>query len=68
MLFGEDQARYLLATNAPEAILGRAGSVGVPVHPIGAMGGETIRVEGLFELRLTHLRTAHESWLPAFMA
>jgi phosphoribosylformylglycinamidine synthase len=67
-LFGEDQARYLIATDAPEEILAAAAIAGVPAMRIGEAGGEALGVEGLFTLPLADLRQAHERWLPAYMA
>lgn len=44
-LFGEDQARYLVACNfdQAEALMARAGSAGVPIHSVGKFTGETVR-------------------------
>ncbi len=66
-LFGEDQARYLIATAAPEAVLTAAAIAGVTAMRIGEAGGEALVVEGLFTLPLAELRQAHEHWLPAYM-
>jgi phosphoribosylformylglycinamidine synthase len=35
---------------------------------VGAAGGDTLAVEGLFSLPLADLRQAHEGWMPAYMA
>jgi phosphoribosylformylglycinamidine synthase len=67
MLFGEDQARYLLATAAPDAILEAARAAGVPASRVGAASGQSFGVEGLFSLPLARLREANEAWLPAYM-
>jgi phosphoribosylformylglycinamidine synthase len=67
-LFGEDQARYLLAVDDPDEVAQAAQAAGVPVLRIGEAGGEALLVEGLFGLDLKALRQAHEGWLPAFMA
>jgi phosphoribosylformylglycinamidine synthase len=69
-LFGEDQARYLLAA-APDAaaeIAHAAGAAGVVIAEIGAAGGDAITVEGALIVPLAALRQAHEGWMPAFMA
>jgi phosphoribosylformylglycinamidine synthase len=66
-LFGEDQARYLIATPDGELILGAATAAGVPAIRIGSAGGDAISAERLFTLPLAELRTAHEGWLPAYM-
>ena len=67
MLLGEDQARYLLATAEPDAIVQAARAAGVTAMRIGAAGGATLSVEGLFTIPLARLRAAHEAWLPAYM-
>jgi phosphoribosylformylglycinamidine synthase len=67
-LFGEDQARYLIATTDAGALLEAAREAGVPARKIGVAGGEAISVDGLFTLALAELRAAHEGWMPAFMA
>ena len=66
-LFGEDQARYLIGTADPEAILSAAKKAGVPAAVVGKAGGEAVAVEGLFTLPLAELRQAHEGWMPAYM-
>ena len=66
-LFGEDQARYLIATAAPDAILAAAASTGVPAAIVGSAGGDALAAPGLFEIPLATLRTAHEGWMPGFM-
>ncbi len=65
-LFGEDQARYLIATASPEAVLNAASDAGVPATAVGTSGGHSFSVAG-FSRPLTEIRDAHESWMPAFM-
>ena len=67
-LFGEDQARYLIATSEAVDLLAAARAASVPACEIGVAGGEAIAVRGLFTLALAELRAAHEGWMPAFMA
>jgi phosphoribosylformylglycinamidine synthase len=67
LLFGEDQARYLVATSHPDVILGAARAAGIAAAAIGQAGGETLAAPGLFDLSLSRLRAAHEGWMPAFM-
>jgi phosphoribosylformylglycinamidine synthase len=67
-LFGEDQARYLLTTRAPDAVLAAARKAGVPAQAIGRTGGAALTVEGQEPISLETLREAHEGWLPAYMA
>jgi phosphoribosylformylglycinamidine synthase len=47
-LFGEDQARYLIATNfdKAEALMVAAGQAGVPIVTVGKFGGATVRMGG----------------------
>jgi phosphoribosylformylglycinamidine synthase len=66
-LFGEDQARYLVATPDPEAVLAAAKEAGVHANLAGVAGGEAFASLGLFSVPLETLRTAHEAWLPGFM-
>ena len=69
-LFGEDQARYLLAVPhaAAAQIAHDAGAAGVVLARIGLAGGADIVVQGILALPLDRLRQAHEGWLPAYMS
>ena len=69
-LFGEDQARYLVAASVGrvDGILSRAAAAGVPVQTIGHSGGDTLTLAGEGHISLDTLRQAHEGWLPAYMA
>lgn len=66
-LFGEDQARYLIATSEPDALIAAATSAGVPAAVVGRAEGELLAAEGLFAIPLADLRHAHESWMPTYM-
>ena len=69
-LFGEDQARYLIAV-APETvepILGAARAENISVLEIGVTGGAEISWPGEKPISLTELREAFEKPLPAYMA
>ncbi|WP_374468974.1 phosphoribosylformylglycinamidine synthase subunit PurL [Phenylobacterium sp.] len=66
-LFGEDQARYLIATPAADALLAAAEACGVPARIVGEAGGDVLAVPGLFSLSLAQVRAAHEGWMPRFM-
>ena len=66
-LYGEDQGRYLIATDDGNALVAAAAAVGVPATPLGYTGGDSLAVEGLLTLPLAELRAAHEAWLPTYM-
>ena len=67
-LFGEDQARYLVATPDPEALLAAAKEAGVQACVAGVAGGDVFASGDLFSIPLETLRDAHEAWMPGFMA
>jgi phosphoribosylformylglycinamidine synthase len=66
--FGEDQARYLLTTPDPDALLARAAQAGVPAQLVGRTGGDAIDLAGAGQVRIDDLRRAHEAFLPELMA
>ena len=61
-LFGEDQARYLVAASfdQAEALMIAAGKAGVPVQSVGRFGGEVVRMGGS-EAPLASLGTLYRS-------
>ncbi len=68
-LFGEDQARYLLAIPPGRAdeIFDAAEAAGVPAEPVGIAGGcEIAFTDSAVDIEV--LRHAHEAWMPAYMA
>ncbi len=69
-LFGEDQARYVLAVPADLAnfICANAEGAGVPFRRLGTVGGTALVVDDLLSLPIQQLLSAHESWFPDFMA
>jgi phosphoribosylformylglycinamidine synthase len=67
LLFGEDQARYLIAVEAGVDVLALAQQAGVVASVVGGAGGDAIVVDGVFSLPLSQLRDAHEGWLPRYM-
>jgi len=67
LLFGEDQARYLVATTDPDAVLEAARKAGVLADVVGQAGGDALKAPELFSIPLSELRTSHEGWMPAFM-
>jgi phosphoribosylformylglycinamidine synthase II len=66
-LFGEDQARYLLATTLPEEVLAAAALAGVPAHRLGTTGGAALTVSPANAISLEELRRLNEAWLPGYM-
>lgn len=69
-LFGEDQARYLLAVKPEEtaAVIAEAKAAGVPIARIGVTGGANIELPGEAPISVAELAQAHQSWLPDYMA
>jgi phosphoribosylformylglycinamidine synthase len=69
VLFGEDQARYVLAVpaQAAEAVLAEIQAAGVPAAIIGSTGGDALTLPGEEPISVARLRDAHESWLPNYM-
>jgi phosphoribosylformylglycinamidine synthase subunit PurL len=67
-LFGEDQARYLVETPDPDALLAEARGAGVPIRVVGAVGGVALTLPGVGAISVDALRATNEAWLPDFMA
>ncbi|HTE81369.1 MAG TPA: phosphoribosylformylglycinamidine synthase II, partial [Reyranella sp.] len=67
-LYGEDQARYLVATGQEEELLAAAVAAGVPAVRLGYSGGGALTVEGVLSIPLADLKNAHETWLPDYMS
>ena len=69
VLFGEDQARYLIALpqDALDELDEAAADAGVSYHVLGRAGGCEVAVTDLFAIDLDDLRAAHEGWMPTFM-
>jgi phosphoribosylformylglycinamidine synthase len=67
-LFGEDQARYVIAVAETEAatILSQAEDANVPARIIGLTGGGELVLNGQ-AIAVAALRAAHESWFPNYM-
>jgi phosphoribosylformylglycinamidine synthase len=68
-LFGEDQARYVLACPPGDAerILAEAATAGIPAAHLGHVNGTSLKLGGT-EIPLAELSRAHEGWFPAYMA
>jgi phosphoribosylformylglycinamidine (FGAM) synthase-like enzyme len=67
-LFGEDQGRYVVTTTDADAVLARAKAAGVPVLRLGTTGGGALKLNGGDAISIDGLKTAHEAWLPQYMA
>jgi phosphoribosylformylglycinamidine synthase len=68
-LFGEDQGRYLVATDDGAALAERAQAAGVSATIIGkTVDSMTLTVGAADPISLATLRSAHEDWLPNYMA
>jgi phosphoribosylformylglycinamidine synthase II len=66
--FGEDQARYLITTKDPQALLEAAKKAGVPAQRIGTTGGDMLAGPGLGGVAVAELRRVNSEWLPRYMA
>ncbi len=64
--FGEDQSRYVLATNDPDAVRAKAGEY--VVTTLGLVGGDAIVMPGQSPIQVSAFRDNHEGWLPNYMA
>ncbi len=68
-LFGEDQARYIVAVNEELAGLfaTNSESSGVSFARIGVFGGERLKINDLMDISVSDMNNAHEAWFPDFM-
>jgi phosphoribosylformylglycinamidine synthase len=66
-MFGEDQGRYLVATDQAGELIARAEARGVHAAAVGTVEGEAFASGPLFSIPLDRLRHVHEGWLPAYM-
>ncbi|HWE76682.1 MAG TPA: phosphoribosylformylglycinamidine synthase subunit PurL [Stellaceae bacterium] len=67
-LFGEDQARYVLATSQPAAVLAAAQKAGIPALTLGSAGGDQLTLAGGNAISVAELIRLNETWLPDYMA
>ena len=69
-LFGEDQGRYLMAMAEDRiaAITDRATEAGVALARIGTTGGGRLIVDGVCDLAVSDIATAHSHWLDSYMS
>jgi phosphoribosylformylglycinamidine synthase len=66
-LFGEDQARYVLAVRDATALVAAASEAGVPAARLGRTGGLGLTLPGGRTISPSTLRAAHERFLPEWM-
>jgi phosphoribosylformylglycinamidine synthase len=73
--FGEDQARYVITcpAEAAEAVIAAVEASGAPVAKLGLTGGDALTFTGpntisLGTISVAQLKSAHEGWLPGYMA
>jgi phosphoribosylformylglycinamidine synthase len=66
-LYGEDQARYLVASPRADKILNSARKVDVPAVILGNSGGVSLAVKDVLSVALSDIKAAHEAWLPTYM-
>jgi phosphoribosylformylglycinamidine synthase II len=69
LLFGEDQARYILTVNEGWADMFAANCEGSAIHftRLGKVGGGTLKVGDLISICVDELQTVHEAWFPQYM-
>ncbi len=67
ILFGEDQARFIVTTRDVDSVVARAAAANLMAAPIGSVGGDAIVGRDL-AIPLATLRTAHEGFFPALMS
>lgn len=65
--FGEDQARYVVATSQPEELEAYASREHIPVVRVGVVSGKTLSVQQ-DHIPITNLVMLHEAWLINYMA
>jgi phosphoribosylformylglycinamidine synthase II len=66
--YGEDQARYLIASGSADDVIEAAEAAGVQAVLLGYSGGPSLVVNGLLSLPLSDIKAAHEAWLPEYMS
>ena len=69
LLFGEDQARYLIAAtpSQAESVRAAAEEAGVPLTVIGLAGGDALTINGEASVSIEDLKRVNAAFLPALM-
>ncbi len=65
--FGEDQSRYLITLENSKNLLTAANTRGVAARLIGRTGSSELTLANGNSIPLSHIRNAHENWLPRYM-
>jgi phosphoribosylformylglycinamidine synthase len=65
--FGEDQARYIAATQDSAALITAAQAAGVPAHRLGRVEGPCLTLPDGTTISLERLKAAHDRFFPAWM-
>lgn len=70
LLFGEDQARYIVTLDSDMAqfIANSAADQGVQARILGTVSGDSLEIKDVLSLDVDAMKTAHESWFPDYMA
>ena len=70
ILFGEDQARYILTTQADWADMFAANCEGsaIAFTRLGIVGGDILKIGELISISIDEMRKSHEAWFPQYMA
>ncbi|MDX1737348.1 MAG: phosphoribosylformylglycinamidine synthase subunit PurL [Alphaproteobacteria bacterium] len=66
--YGEDQARYLIATDQADKIIEKAKNSGIKAEIIGKTGGSDLKLGANDAISLTEVRAAFEGWMPNYMS
>jgi phosphoribosylformylglycinamidine synthase len=66
--FGEDQARYLIETSDPDAVLASAKNMSIYAQCIGTVSGTELTLSDAGAISVAELTAANEAWLPGYMA
>ncbi|MEC9268135.1 MAG: phosphoribosylformylglycinamidine synthase subunit PurL [Pseudomonadota bacterium] len=67
-LYGEDQARYLVAVDDEKAVLSACAAAGVPAQRVGITIGRSLTLPGGDTISLEQLAKVNETRLPNYMA
>ncbi|WP_174800635.1 phosphoribosylformylglycinamidine synthase subunit PurL [Martelella limonii] len=70
LLFGEDQARYIITVQPQFAnfVCASAEGCALAFRRLGTVKGNALVIDDLVSVAVEELRTAHEMWFPRFMA